>query len=360
MLRSIDPCFAIQPLNPALLAEGQEILDSLTKPRGSLGRLEEIARRLFAIQGGRRPLQVSPAMLYTVAGDHGVARQGVSAFPQSVTRQMVENFLAGGGAINVLCEENGLALSLVDAGCRGGPFPPHPMLLDHRLGDGTADLSTGCAMTRQQALQGLSSGILLSRDASQNGSQCIACGEMGIGNTTPATALFCAFLQCDPDQITGPGTGVDRETLLHKISVIKNALSLHKNVINEGDPLDILAALGGFEIAVMAGIMLGAAAEGLPFLVDGFIATSAYVVARALDPVLSQYAFCSHSSAEPGYQHIMRALGEKPLLDLGFRLGEGTGAAVCYPLLRSACAVMNRMATFTNANISGALCGGNA
>ncbi|MBQ7617617.1 MAG: nicotinate-nucleotide--dimethylbenzimidazole phosphoribosyltransferase [Desulfovibrio sp.] len=354
LLNLIQPDLEIWELKEELLAQGQAHLDSLTKPLGSLGRLEEIARRLYAIHQGKKPLLVSPAILYTVAADHGVAEQKVSAYPQSVTRQMVANFLAGGGAINVLCRENGLTFCLVDAGCKGGAFPEHPLLLERRLGDGTKDLSKTAAMSVAEALQGLVYGVELAKDAALEGCQCLAIGEMGIANTTAATALFCVYLNLNPKEITGQGSGLSREGLEHKVEVISQALNLHTEIVKGGQPLEILAALGGFEIAVMAGLMLGAASEHLPFLVDGFISLSAYVVAKALEPKVSAYAFLSHSSAEQGTALILHRLGERPLLELGLRLGEGTGAALAYPLLRSAAAIFNQMATFSSAGIAGA------
>ncbi|MBQ9536694.1 MAG: nicotinate-nucleotide--dimethylbenzimidazole phosphoribosyltransferase, partial [Desulfovibrionaceae bacterium] len=326
-------------------------LDNLTKPIGSLGRLEDLAKHIYAIAAGKTPLAVTPALIYTVAADHGVARQGVSRYPQEVTRQMVNNFLRGGGGINVLSRECGLTLCLVDAGCVGGEFAAHPLLVSRRLGEGTKDLSTGQAMNRAQVLQGLRYGVQLARDAAFDGCQCIAIGEMGIGNTTSATALFAAYLDFAPALITGPGTGLNKEQLLHKIFVIEQALKLHAEILQEGDCLDVLAALGGFEIVEMCGIVLGAAAEGLPVLIDGFIATSAYVAACVIAPTVRDYAILTHVSAEPGYAKIVSFLGEEPLLHLGLRLGEGTGAALAYPLVRCAAALFNDLATFAQAGV---------
>ena len=348
ILKTISPDLEIQPLDRSLLTQAQKHLDRLTKPKGSLGRLEEIAMRLYAIFGGRTPLCVAPAIMYTVAADHGVAKQNVSAYPQIVTRQMVENFLSGGGAINSLCQANGITLSLIDAGCKGGPFAEHPALITKRFGEGTHDFTEQAAMNRETAVQALQAGISLAREAALMGCQCLATGEMGIGNTTSATAIFAALFNCDVAAITGPGTGITPQQLQHKKEVISQALNLHHATLAQGDTIDLLACLGGFEIAVMSGIMLGAAAEELPFLVDGFISTAAYVCARAIDPAVEGYAFLTHVSAEPGFQCVLEKLQARPLLDLGMRLGEGTGAAMAYPILRSAAALYNKMATLTH------------
>ena len=352
LLQQILPDLVIHPVNEMDLVRAQEHIDELAKPKGSLGRLEEIARRLYAIYEGATPLRVSPAILYTIAADHGIARQNVSAYPQEVTRQMVENFLSGGGAINTLCSENRLTLCLVDGGCFGGPFPPNPLLLEHRLGEGTKDFSVESAMTREQAIDGLGYGITLAREAAFDGAQCLATGEMGIGNTTSATALFSAILHLDPCAITGKGSGIGQEVLEKKISLIQKALLVHKETIEKGDVIDVLASLGGFEIAIMCGIMLGAAAEHLPCLVDGFISAAAYLVGKCICPALKEYVFLSHQSAEQGFSAIMSTMGEKPLLQLDMRLGEGTGAVLAYPLLRSSAALYNSMATFANAGVS--------
>ena len=353
LLADIVQDLTIVPCEPQFFEEAQSYLDSLTKPRGSLGRLEELARRLFAMRLGQRPIRVSPAIMFTIAADHGVARKHVSAYPQEVTRQMVKNFLQGGGAINVLSRELGMTLCLVDAGCCGGPFAAHPLLLDRRMGEGTADISEGPAMSRAQAIEALRCGITLAREAALDGCQCLAIGEMGIANTTPATALYSAYLDLDPELITGPGTGILQKQIKQKISVIRKALRVNEPSL-KGDAIDILAALGGFEIAMMSGVILGSAMEQLPVLVDGFIATAAYVAARAIEPYVADYAIVSHASAEPGYTRIMQAIDERPLLALDLCLGEGTGCALAYPLVRAAAAIFNEMATFDSAGVTGA------
>ena len=341
---------AITPVDATLFPVAQAHLDNLTKPRGSLGRLEELAARLFAIRGGKAPV-VDPARIYVCAGDHGVAAEGVSLFPQEVTRQMVANFLAGGAGINVLADTAGIDLRVVDAGCLGEPFPAHPRFAGARVASGTANLAEGPAMSRVACEKALLLGASLAAEAAASGIMALGTGDMGIANTTPSTALFCAYLGLEPETITGPGTGLDASGVARKAAVVAKALRLHCEIVSSGDPVAILAALGGLEIACLAGLVLGAAAQKLPIAVDGFISTAAYVAARAIAPAVADYAFVSHASAEPGYAPIMYALGQKPLLDLGLRLGEGTGAALALFLMRAGANIYNDMATFASAGV---------
>lgn len=342
------------PVDDGLKARAKAHLDNLTKPPGSLGRLEDVALRLYCIQEGRTPLRADPAIMFTVAGDHGVAVEGVSMFPQEVTRQMVANFLRGGAAINVLSRVAGAELRVVDAGCVGGPYAPHPLLIDARCGDGTANFTQGPAMSPDVCRAALERGAAIAGKAAAGGYVCVGVGEMGIANTTAATALYCALLHLEPEEIAGPGTGASPEIVRHKARTVRRACAANAASLEQGAPLKILAALGGFEIAVMAGLMLGAARHRLIVLVDGFISTAAYTAARALCPAVKGYCFLSHASEEPGYAPVLRALGEElPLLDLGLRLGEGTGAALALPLLRAAAAVFNDMATFAQAGVTG-------
>ncbi|MFP5258521.1 MAG: nicotinate-nucleotide--dimethylbenzimidazole phosphoribosyltransferase [Acidobacteriota bacterium] len=346
-----DVLAAIRPVDPALFPVAKAHLDNLTKPRGSLGRLEEMAERLFAMTGGQIPV-VDPARIYVCAGDHGVAEAGVSLFPQEVTRQMVANFLAGGAGINVLADTAGIDLRVVDAGCLGEPFPAHPRFAGTRVASGTANFLTGPAMSRDTCLDALLLGVALADEAAREGIKALGTGDMGIANTTPSTALFCAYLGLAPKDITGPGTGLDAHGVTRKAAVIEQALARHSAVVASGEPVAILAALGGLEIACLAGLVLGAAANRLPIAVDGFISTAAYTAARAICPTVADYAFLSHASAEPGYAAIMSAMGQKPLLDLGLRLGEGTGAALALFLLRASANIYNKMATFSSAGVS--------
>lgn len=352
LLRDLFPEANFDSPNPAMFAKVQKRLDNLTKPRGSLGRLEEIAARLFAIGGGKTPLAVDPALMITVGADHGVAARKVSPYPAAVTRQMALNFFNGGAAINALCATSGMDLKFVDAGCAGGPFKSDPMLLERRLGDGSGDISAGPAMSREVCVAGLRAGFNLASDAARDGYACVGCGELGIANTTVAAALFCAFLGMAPSETVGPGSGADAEMLAHKRRVVAEALQNNRGAVESKDPLAILAALGGFEIVELAGCMLGCAAASLPFLVDGYICAAAYVSALAFFPELPAYAFLAHSSAEPAFSEIMRRLKARPLLDLEMRLGEGAGAAAALPILRAACAIFNNMATFESARVS--------
>ncbi|GAB6110308.1 nicotinate-nucleotide--dimethylbenzimidazole phosphoribosyltransferase [Desulfomicrobium salsuginis] len=340
----------ISPLDPTYFEQAQAHLDSQTKPKGSLGTLERIACRLVALADGDAP-RVDPARVYTCAGDHGVAAQGVSLFPQDVTRQMVENFVREGAAINVLTRTAGVDLKVVDAGCLGGPFPEHPALVQCKVAPGTRDFTTGPAMTRQECLTALENGVRLARSAREDGVKTLCTGEMGIANTTPATALFCAFLGLEPEAITGPGTGLNAEGIRHKIRVIERALALHAPVVATGDPIDILACLGGFEIATLAGMILGGASLGMAIVIDGFISSSAFAATRAIHPAVAEYAFFAHASAEPGFAAVMDGLGGAPLLNLGMRLGEGTGAAMAVFILRCAANIYNEMATFSSAGV---------
>ncbi len=340
----------ISPLDPTYFDQAQAHLDTQTKPKGSLGTLERIACRLVALADGQAP-RVDPARVYTCAGDHGVAAQGVSLFPQDVTRQMVENFVREGAAINVLTRTAGVDLKVVDAGCLGGPFPEHPALVQCKVAPGTRDFTTGPAMTRQECLTALENGVRLALAAREDGMKTLCTGEMGIANTTPATALFCAYLGLEPEAITGPGTGLNAEGIRHKIRVIERALALHAPVVATGDPIDILACLGGFEIATLAGMILGGASLGMALVIDGFISSSAFAAARAIHPTVAEYAFFAHASAEPGFAAVMDGLGAAPLLNLGMRLGEGTGAAMAVFILRCAANIYNDMATFDSAGV---------
>ncbi len=344
----------ILPVDAGFAAKAKEHLDNLTKPQGSLGQLEDVAAKIFCLQKGPKMLQVDPMHMFTVAGDHGIVAENISAYPQAVTRQMVENFLQGGAAISVLCREMRIALSVVDAGCVGGAFAPHKNLLDKRLGEGTANFAQKPAMDRETCLRALCQGADLSLEAAEKGYKVIGIGEMGIGNTTPATALFCAYLGLAPEKITGPGAGMHAAGVAHKAEVVRKALLLHKKSLQEGDAVDTLALVGGFEIATMAGMVLGAAKAGILVLVDGFISTAAYTAAKHICKNVADYCILSHASAEPGYAAIIDALGDgKPLLDMSLRLGEGTGAALAASMVRAAAAIYNDMATFASAGVSG-------
>lgn len=341
----------VKPLDQSLAAKGQAHLDNLTKPQGSLGRLEELALQMFLVQEGQ-PIQADPMRIYTVAGDHGVNEEGVSVFPQEVTRQMIANFLNGGAGINVLAKTAGAQLYVVDAGSCGGTYDEHPNLIQEKIAQGTANLATGPAMTREQCLKALMLGVSLADRALADGVKVLGTGDMGISNTTPSTALYCAYLGLEPESMTGPGTGLDKDGVANKAAVIRKGLIANKDVVESGDPVGILAALGGLEIATLAGLIIGGARNHQLICVDGFISTAAYTAAWKICPTIKEYCVISHASAEPGHVVAVETMGLTPLLHLGFRLGEGTGAACAMYLVRSAADMYNNMATFADAGVA--------
>lgn len=342
---------SIVPLDPALMLDAMRYIDDLTKPPGSLGRLEESAARLFAVQNGARPLAADPARIVTAAGDHGVCEEGVSACPSIITRQQVLNFMNGGGGISVLCKCNGIQHRIADVGVEGEEFPEHPLLIRGKVASGTANMAKGPAMTEDGCVQALAFGIELADMAAKDGIRCLGTGEMGIGNTTPSTAIFSALYGFAPEDITGPGAGVPSIGMQGKIDVIKKSLRVNADAVNSKDPLRILASLGGLEIAALTGLILGAAARRIPVVIDGFISTAAYAAAHAFAANVKEYCFFAHASAEPGHKLIMAAIGDTPLVDLDFRLGEGTGAVFGIVILRNAAAMFNDMATFSSAGV---------
>jgi nicotinate-nucleotide--dimethylbenzimidazole phosphoribosyltransferase len=326
----------------------QRRLDQLTKPAGSLGRLEELACRLAEISG-RCPPEIAHPVIFTLAGDHGVVEEGVSAYPQIVTAQMVENFLRGGAAINVLARHVGARVVVADLGV-AGPLGEHAALRSMRIGPGTRNMCRGPAMSRTQARAAVEAGVELVESERARGLDLIGTGEMGIGNTTAASAIVAVFTGAAVASVTGPGTGLDEAGRRRKVQAIERAL--HVNRPDPGDPLDTLAKVGGFEIAGLAGVMLAGAAHRIPVIVDGFIASAAALVATRLAPAARHYLLASHRSAEPGHRHALEALGLEPYFDLGMRLGEGTGAALCIDLARAAVKVLTEMATFKAAGVS--------
>lgn len=340
----------VRPVDWALEPHARRHLDSLTKPPGSLGRLEDLAAQMYCIQGGAP--QMDPARIYTIGGDHGVHVEGVSPSVQAVTRQMMANFLSGGGGINALTDVYGIDFKAVDAGCLGGPFPEHPRLIQRKIAEGTDNLAAGPAMSRENCIRAILLGADLAAEARAEGYRTLGTGEMGVANTTPSTALYCAFFGMDPEELTGPGAGLCQDAAARKADVIRTALALHAPTIAAGQPLDILAALGGYEIAALAGLILGGAAQRLVLVVDGFISSAAYVAAWKMCPAVAGYCVFSHASAEPGHRKAMQAMQANPLLDLGMRLGEGTGAAVAMSLLRGAAHAYNAMATFDDAGVT--------
>jgi nicotinate-nucleotide--dimethylbenzimidazole phosphoribosyltransferase len=339
---------AIVPLDEAAMAAARARQDTLTKPLGSLGRLEYISVLLAGIFGGPVP-RIRRKSVILAAGDHGVVAEGVSAYPQEVTPQMVYNFLRGGAAINVLTRHAGADIVILDAGV-AADLGPHPLLRSAKIGKGTANIAIGPAMTRQQAIQCIETGIEAVREQIAEGADLIACGDMGIGNTTPSSAITAVITGADPAVTTGRGTGLDDPGLSHKIEVVRRAIEV--NQPNPKDGLDVLSKVGGFEIGVLAGAMLGTAASHRPVVVDGFISGAAALIAWTMSPLARHYFIASHQSVEPGHRVGLAAMGLNPLLDLGMRLGEGTGAALAMHIIEAAARCLAEMATFAEAEVS--------
>lgn len=342
---------SLQDLNdPILTARLRHLLDHKTKPLGSLGRIESLALQIGLILGSEAPQPVQP-QLVVFAGDHGLAARGVSAYPSDVTWQMVENFLAGGAAVSVLARQHALALTVVDCGVRHD-FAPRQGLLVCKIAPGTADSSAGCAMTPAQCSQAIANGRETVRRLPGNA---LLLGEMGIGNTSAASLLLARLTGQDIAECVGAGTGLDEAGQALKRAVLRQVLDLHHQA---RDPLAALAAFGGFEIATMVGAVLEAAQQRRVIVVDGFIAGSAVLVARLLEPLAIQRCVFSHRSGENGHGLMLRHLGRdrdtpaRALLDLGLRLGEGSGAALAWPLVVSACALLREMASFESAGVS--------
>lgn len=326
----------------------QAKIDGKTKPLGALGRLERLASQIGQVQGSLSPELKRPVML-VFAGDHGVATAGVSPFPQEVTRQMVLNFLGGGAAINVFARQNGMAVRVVDAGVNHD-FGGIDGLVDAKIGFGTRNFLEEPAMTLQQCEAAMRKGAALAAQEIAEGSNVLGFGEMGIGNTSSAAVITSKLCGLSLEQCVGRGTGLDDAGLQKKRDLLADAVARHP-VGN--DPLEVLATFGGFEIAMMAGAMLGAAQRGALLLIDGYIATSALLVAVSLQPGIKDYCVFAHESGEPGHARQLAWLGVEPLLSLDMRLGEGTGAALAYPLVQAAVNFLNEMASFESAGVSG-------
>ena len=336
----------IVPVAADQLAAVQARLDSQTKPAGSLGRLEEFARRYVAITGRET---IRAKTVYTFAGDHGVTAEGVSAFPREVTPQMVLNFLAGGAAINALARQVGAEVVVVDMGV-DFDFPPHQGLLDRKIARGTANLAQGPAMTRAQAIQALEAGIAIAVAAKETGIDLIGTGDMGIGNTTPSAAIAAVFTGLPVERVTHRGTGIDDAGLVRKLAAISRGLAVNRP--DPADPVDVLAKVGGFEIGGIAGLVLGAAAVGLPVVIDGFISTAGAMIASELHPNVRDYIFAAHQSVEIGHTAMLERIGQRPILNLDLRLGEGTGGALAMGLIEAALRGLREIATFDEAGVS--------
>jgi nicotinate-nucleotide--dimethylbenzimidazole phosphoribosyltransferase len=347
---SLDELLArVRPVDEEAAGAARRELDAKTKPRGSLGELEELACRIAAARGTASPGRLEAALVLA-AGDHGYARHGVSAYPQEVTGQMLAAFASGGAAIDVLARENGLRLVVVDAGIVE-PVP-HPEIRQVRLGAGTADATAGPALGREEAVAGILAGAEIAGELVGEGYAIVATGDMGIGNTTAAAAVCAALLPAEPQAVCGRGTGVDDDGLCRKVEAVRSALAVNRP--DPADPVGALAAVGGYELAVLAGVCVGGAAANAVILLDGFVTGAAALVAARLSPAVAGRMVASHRSPEPGHALVLADLGLRPLLDLGLRLGEGSGAALALPLVSAALALLADMATFASAGVTDA------
>jgi len=338
----------IRPVDQVCLQRAQARLDRLTKPVRSLGRLEELATLYAAITREERP-KLPRSAIFTFAADHGVTEEGISAYPRAVTAQMVLNFLRGGAGVNVLASHVGTEVRVVDIGV-AHEFGPLPGLISRKVAYGTKNLSREPAMTREEAIQALEVGVNLADDASREGFGLLGTGDMGIGNTTASAAITAVVTRQPVTEVTGRGTGIDDTRYARKIRVIEQALERHRP--DSRDPLDVLAKIGGLEIAGLAGLILGAVACRIPVLLDGFITAAAALIAVGLQPLCREYLIASHLSVEQGHRAALDQLGLRPLLDLELRLGEGTGACLGIGLVQAGIKILTQMATFDEAGVS--------
>lgn len=343
-----DLLAAIAAPDDVSMVAARERQAQLTKPAGSLGVLETASVTLCGIQRTCPPRALERPAVAVFAGDHGVHAQGVTPWPQEVTASMIENFRAGGAAVNVLARQAGAEVYVVDMGVASDVVADEHVL-DRKVRRGTSDLAVGPAMSRDEAVVGLLAGAQVAADLVAAGHDCLLTGDMGIANTTPSAALVAAFTGAAPAEVTGRGTGVDDPTLARKVAVVAGSLAARPVT---DDPVETLASLGGFEHAGIAGFVLGAAAAGVPVILDGVIAGSAALVAHALAPVAVSYCFAGHRSVEPGHRIALAQLGLRPLVDLDLRLGEGTGAVLAFPIVEAAGAILREMATFDSAGVA--------
>jgi nicotinate-nucleotide--dimethylbenzimidazole phosphoribosyltransferase len=338
----------LKPLDKGAMDSARARQDTLTKPQGSLGRLEELSIKLAGIQGKPIP-QIRHKVIFTLAGDHGVVAEGVSAYPQEVTAQMIYNFLRGGAGINVLARQIGARVVVVDMGV-AAKLEPHPQLISRKIAPGTRDMFFRPAMTQEQAVRAIEAGIELVGGEVTKGLDIVGTGDMGIGNTTASSAICAVMTGKSVAEVVGRGTGIDDRQLKHKVDVISQALAVNRP--DPKKPLDVLAKVGGFEIGGLVGVMLAAAAYRAPVVIDGFISGAAALIATALAPKLKDFLIAAHVSAEPGHKVVLRHLRLKPLLNLGMRLGEGTGAVLGIFLAEAAARILAEMSTFTEAGVS--------
>ncbi|MCP4714331.1 MAG: nicotinate-nucleotide--dimethylbenzimidazole phosphoribosyltransferase [Deltaproteobacteria bacterium] len=339
---------SIEPVSAEHMQKAQERLDNLAIPRGSLGRLMDIGRRVAGIRRDAQP-QIVLKKIVTFAADHGVVAEGVSAFPREVTQQMVFNFMRGGAGINVLARQAGAQISVVDIGV-DYDFDETYGLEIRKVARGTRNMVKEPAMSREEALKAIGVGIDLAGEAARSGVDLIGTGDMGIGNTTPSSAIIAVVSGRPPAEVTSRGTGIDDRALEAKVGAIEQALSLHRP--NRQDPVDVLAKVGGLEIAGICGLIIGAAAARIPVIIDGFISTAGAVVACEINPVIRDYLFAAHLSVEKGHRVMLDHLGLQPLLDLDLRLGEGTGAALGMSLVEAGVKILTEMLTFEEAGVS--------
>lgn len=337
----------IRPLDRSFEIEAQKRLDSLTKPQGSLGKLEELARRIAVMQG-KVPPQIGRKLLFVFAADHGITEEGVSAYPKEVTAQMTYNFLRGGAAINVLARHNGVEVEVIDVGVDYEFFNP-PGLRNCKVRRGTDNFSRGPAMTQSEARQSIKIGIRLVEEVASKKLFLLGAGEMGIGNTSSAAAILSALTGAAPRDVVGRGTGIDDATWTRKVAAIERGLEVNRP--DPKDPLDVLTKVGGLEIGAMTGIILGAAAFHIPMVLDGFISGAGALLAQRLCPHVHDVLFASHLSTEAGHGALLEALKLPPVLDLAMRLGEGTGACMLMGLIEAAVKILGEMATFESAGV---------
>ncbi len=327
----------------------QERLDALTKPLGSLGMLEEIAKDVLAITENEE-YQMKKKVIFVLAGDHGVVKESVTGYPQEVTPQMVYNFVRGGAAINVLARHVDAKVVVVDMGVAADLNEASGKIINKKINYGTKNFAEDHAMSKDEAIRSIEAGIEVFEQEAKNGIDIVGCGDMGIGNTTTSSAIVAALTGAPVEQVTGRGTGIDDEMLAHKIDVIKKALAKHNPDIT--DPIDVLSKVGGFEIGGIAGVVLAAAAHKIPILLDGFISSAGALIAYKLQPNIKDYFIASHLSVECGHQIILETFNKRPLLNLDLRLGEGTGTALAMPLVEASIKILNEMATFADAGVS--------
>ncbi len=339
---------SIKPLDGKAMEEARLRQDCLTKPQGSLGQLESLSIQVAGIKGNPKP-QIVHKVIFTLAGDHGVTKEGVSAYPSKVTPQMVYNFLRGGAGINVLAKQVGARVVVADLGV-ASVLGRHPDLKDKKVAMGTQNMIKGPTMSRQQAIRSIEAGIELVEDELSRGIDILGTGDMGIGNTTPSSAITSVITGAEVSTVTGRGTGLGGEGLKRKVDLIRKALDLNRP--DPKDPIDVLSKVGGFEIGGTAGVILAGAKHGISVVMDGFISGAAALIAVGLSPLVKPYLIASHQSAERGHRVILEYLGLKPLLNLDLRLGEGTGAALGIFLVEASLRILNEMATFAEAGVS--------